>query len=247
MAAFRVFFLRHKTGFSMKIQPAFSCLHAFFPSLLLRRKKRHRPEVNKKNSRQRFRRFVKKLFLASENQTRINMKTANYYTYIPKRFATDDVRINRIRQFIYDFKSGKRGATEHAIKLVSDTLTKWYGVSCCDYVLCCIPAATNSKYIRRFKRFADEVSKRTGIQNGTAHVNIFGMREAKHNNAQHIVSESFGYLVSADTDFFEGKNVILFDDLITTGATANEFAEELESVGANVLGAMFLARTAKMN
>lgn len=179
----------------MKIQPAFSCLHAFFPSLLLRRKKRHRPEVNKKNSRQRFRRFVKKLFLASENQTRINMKTANYYTYIPKRFATDDVRINRIRQFIYDFKSGKR----------------------------------------------------TGIQNGTTHVNIFGMREAKHNNAQHIVSESFGYLVSADTDFFEGKNVILFDDLITTGATANEFAEELESAGANVLGAMFLARTAKMN
>lgn len=73
------------------------------------------------------------------------------------------------------------------------------------------------------------------------------MREAKHNNAQHIVSESFGYLVSADTDFFEGKNVILFDDLITTGATANEFAEELESAGANVLGAMFLARTAKMN
>lgn len=175
------------------------------------------------------------------------MKTANYYTYIPKRFVTDDVRINRIRQFIYDFKSGKRGATEHAIKLVSDTLTKWYGVSCCDYVLCCVPAATNSKYIHRFKRFADEVSKRTGIQNGTEHINIFGQREAKHNNANHIVSESYGYLVSADPEFFANKNVILFDDLITTGETANEFAAELESVDANVLGAMFLARTKMMN
>ena len=73
------------------------------------------------------------------------------------------------------------------------------------------------------------------------------MREAKHNNAHHIVSESFGYAASTDPEFFEGKNVILFDDLITTGATANEFAEELEAVGANVLGAMFLARTIRMN
>ena len=91
------------------------------------------------------------------------------------------------------------------------------------------------------------MSKRTGIQNGNKHVNIAGMREAKHNNAHHIVSESFGYAVSTDPEFFEGKNVILFDDLITTGATANEFAEELEAVGANVLGAMFLARTIRMN
>lgn len=74
-----------------------------------------------------------------------------------------------------------------------------------------------------------------------------GQREAKHNNANHIVSESYGYLVSADPEFFANKNVILFDDLITTGETANEFAAELESVGANVLGAMFLARTKMMN
>lgn len=175
------------------------------------------------------------------------MKTANYYNYLPQRFATDDERANRVRRFIYAFKNGERKAVDFAIDIVSATLTKWYGASCQDYVLCCVPAATNSKYIRRFKRFAAEVSKRTGIQNGTKHVNIAGMREAKHNNACHIVSESFGYAVSTDPEFFEGKNVILFDDLITTGATANEFAEELEAVGANVLGAMFLARTIRMN
>lgn len=175
------------------------------------------------------------------------MKTANYYNYLPQRFATDDVRANQVRRFIYAFKNGERKAVDFAIDIVSATLTKWYGASCQDYVLCCVPAATNSKYIRRFKHFAAEVSKRTGIQNGTKHVNIAGMREAKHHNACHIVSESFGYAVSTDPDFFEGKNVILFDDLITTGATANEFAEELEAVGANVLGAMFLARTIRMN
>lgn len=159
------------------------------------------------------------------------MRTANFYKYVPKRFATADKGAESVRNFIYAFKDGRRDATDYAINLVSERLTKWYGVSCADYVLCCIPAATNAKYIRRFKRFADEVSKRTGIQNGTEHVNIFGKREAKHNNP----------------DFFNGKNVILFDDLITTGTTAEKFAEELEAVGANVLGAMFLARTVLVN
>lgn len=82
-------------------------------------------------------------------------------------------------------------------------------------------------------------------RNGTRE--LFGKREAKHNNPEHIVSESFGYAVSTDPDFFNGKNVILFDDLITTGTTAETFAEELEAVGANVLGAMFLARTVLVN
>lgn len=159
------------------------------------------------------------------------MRTANFYKYVPKRFATADKGAESVRNFIYAFKDGRRDATDYAINLVSERLTKWYGVSCADYVLCCIPAATNAKYIRRFKRFAAEVSK----------------REAKHNNPEHIVSESFGYAVSTDPDFFNGKNVILFDDLITTGATAEKFAEELEAVGANVLGAMFLARTVLVN
>lgn len=172
------------------------------------------------------------------------MKTISYYSYTPQRYAdAADNAAESVRRFVYAFKDGKRTATDFAIRLVAHSLAKWYGVSCQDYVLCCIPAATNAKYTRRFKRFAAEVSRLTGVQNGTAHVCIFGKREAKHNNARHIVSESFGYAVSANPDFFKGKNVILFDDLITTGTTAEEFAAELEAVGANVLGAMFLART----
>lgn len=171
------------------------------------------------------------------------MKTATFYSYLPKRYTANDAYTERIRRFIYSFKRGDRHAVDFAINIVSECLNKWYGASNQDYVLVCIPAATSAKYNRRFKRFAEEVSKRTGIQNGTAHVNIFGIREAKHNNAAHIVSESYGYHVSTDPDFFAGKNVILFDDLITTGVTAEEFAEELAAVDANVIGGLFLART----
>ena len=157
-------------------------------------------------------RCVKSSLLASENKFKEDkkMKTASFYSYLPKRYTTDNVQTERIRRFIYSFKRGDRHAVDFAINIVSECLNKWYGASNQDYVLVCIPAATSAKYNRRFKRFAEEVSKRTGIQNGTAHVNIF-------------------------------------DDLITTGATAEEFAAELAAVDANVIGGLFLARTKLMN
>ena len=102
------------------------------------------------------------------------MRTAAYFTYIPKRIRTADEIVNRVRNFIYAFKNGKRKATDYAISLVANTLNKWYGASCEDYVLCCVPSANNYKYIVRFKRFAEQVSKLTGVQNGTAHVNSLG-------------------------------------------------------------------------
>ena len=100
------------------------------------------------------------------------MKTATFYSYLPKRYTANDAHTERIRRFIYSFKRGDRHAVDFAINIVSECLNKWYGASNQDYVLVCIPAATSAKYNRRFKRFAEEVSKRTGIQNGTAHVNI---------------------------------------------------------------------------
>lgn len=189
-------------------------------------------------------RCVKSSLLASENKFKEDKNENSHFLQLFAQALHHQRRTYRaVRRFIYSFKRGDRHAVDFAINIVSECLNKWYGASNQDYVLVCVPAATNAKYNRRFKRFAEEVSKRTGIQNGTAHVNIFGMRETKHNNAAHIVSESYGYHVSTDPDFFAGKNVILFDNLITTGATAEEFAEELAAVDANVIGGLFLART----
>lgn len=106
------------------------------------------------------------------------MKTATFYSYLPKRYTANDAHTERVRRFIYSFKRGDRHAVDFAIN---------------------------------------------------------------------IVSESYGYYVSTDPDFFAGKNVILFDDLITTGATAEEFAAELAAVDANVIGGLFLSRTKLMN
>ena len=48
---------------------------------------------------------------------------------------------------------------------------------------------------------------------------------------------------STATDFFKGKDVLLFDDIITKGISYATTADNLEACGANVLGGLFLAKT----
>lgn len=62
------------------------------------------------------------------------MRTINFYDYVSKRYATNDTRENRVRELVYAFKSGQRAAVDHAVKVVSDLLIKWYGVDCESYV-----------------------------------------------------------------------------------------------------------------
>lgn len=171
------------------------------------------------------------------------MKTYNIYEYLPKRFFTVNPQYTATRRLVYAFKDGEKWATKYVADVVVNLLTGWYGGKASDFVLVCTPCASQKKYNYRFMEFAADVTRRAHIQNGSAYVNIFGRRESKHNNALHVVSESFGYMVNLDADFFKGKKVIIFDDLITSGATAEEFKEQLENVGATVLGGLFLAKT----
>jgi orotate phosphoribosyltransferase len=61
-----------------------------------------------------------------------------------------------------------------------------------------------------------------GIRTGIAHFKIIGF---------------------SGFQFFNGKRVVLFDDVITRGFSYARFACELESFGAEVVGGYFLGRT----
>lgn len=50
-------------------------------------------------------------------------------------------------------------------------------------------------------------------------------------------------IINFDTDFFKGKKVLVFDDVITRGYSYARFACLLEALGASVVGGLFLART----
>ena len=51
------------------------------------------------------------------------------------------------------------------------------------------------------------------------------------------------HIIKFNRDFFNGKKVLLFDDIITRGFSYARFACEIENFGAEVLGGYFLGRT----
>lgn len=50
-------------------------------------------------------------------------------------------------------------------------------------------------------------------------------------------------VISFDRDFFNGKRVILFDDIVTRGLSYARFAAQLEYFGAEVMCGVFLGKT----
>ena len=166
----------------------------------------------------------------------MNMKKINFYEYLPQRFAATSEQIVKVRNLIYNFKSGRKEAANFAADLIVRLLWNWYGHKCNEYTIVCVPASSNAEYRHRFSYFSHVVACRCQQENAMKHIQILGKREALHRTANHVVF---------DKEFFAGRKVIIFDDLVTTGTTAENFASLLQEAGAEVMGALFIAKSVK--
>ena len=50
-------------------------------------------------------------------------------------------------------------------------------------------------------------------------------------------------VIEFDKDFFRGKKILVFDDILTKGFSYARFACQLEKIGGEVLGGFFLGKT----
>ena len=144
----------------------------------------------------------------------MNMKKINFYEYLPQRFAATSEQIVKVRNLIYNFKSGRKEAANFAADLIVRLLWNWYGHKCNEYTIVCVPASSNAEYRHRCSYFSHVVACRCQQENAMQHIQILG-------------------------------KVIIFDDLVTTGATAENFAALLQEAGAEVIGALFIAKSVK--
>ena len=181
----------------------------------------------------------------SQNFNQMNMKKINFYEYLPQRFAATSEQIVKVRNLIYNFKSGRKEAANFAADLIVRLLWNWYGHKCNEYTIVCVPASSNAEYRHRFCYFSHVVACRCQQDNAMQHIQILGKREALHRTANHVVQDSGTYRIELDKEFFAGRKVIIFDDLVTTGTTAEHFAALLQEAGAEVKGALFIAKSVK--
>ncbi len=168
------------------------------------------------------------------------MKVALYY-YIPRRMAhraTFD-QLDRSRM-ILAFKDGRNVYTRWAAQSMAKVLAM---AQLTDVTIVCVPASTRYSHIRRWKLFSYLLCKQTGAIDGFDRVDVFGSRKKAHITGEYELAHNIKHFVHIDDVFFRGRKVLVIDDIYTTGQSSSAFIEALQAAGADVVGAIFLAKT----
>ena len=150
-----------------------------------------------------------------------------------------------IREMIYNFKNNSeltdpishRQAMQKAIGMLVPVLEKTFGELLRELTLVCIPASTAEKTAARFEEFSSLITAQTGMENGYPHVNVVVDGESKHLGDTHQPQYAL------DADYFKGRQVLLFDDILATGNSVTRFAEQMADAGADVVAAAVLGKT----
>ena len=164
-----------------------------------------------------------------------------FVKYFPVRIGNVTFEQRIVRQVVFDFKDGK--SFELVASETAKYMKKTYGKECKSIVFSCVPASSYQKNEIRYRAFSERVCELTGAIYGFQHVKVIGERLAIHENRQREKEVRKACIIDFDTDFFKDKKVLVFDDVITKGLSYANYANQIESLGANVLGGVFLART----
>lgn len=162
-----------------------------------------------------------------------------FFDYLPTKYEANS-REWSIRKMIWDFKDGKRSIA--VARLVAGKIREQFGAKTGEMVLACIPASSDVANRLRYEQFSNEVCRLSGMVNAFSAITIEGERMAIHETKSSKIVRNV-QVIHFDKTFFNGKKVLVFDDILTQGYSYARFACALENYGANVLGGYFLGKT----
>ena len=160
------------------------------------------------------------------------------YYYLPKSSSLSPNSTEEwARDFIWEFKDGDN--SEDVADQVIKVLKHFFLPSTLsNMTFVCIPASTEDKNQIRYEWFSNHVASECDMWDGYDHITLKYDREAAH-----LGGESSFSNLKFESSWFRGKNVIIFDDILTTGNSIRNMANRLKSYGANVIGAITLGKT----
>ena len=106
-----------------------------------------------------------------------------------------------------------------------------------------MPCSGEQSYYNRFSTLARSLSKRYNYNTAIDAIQYTDTRKSKHRSQNRDAIESASNIVISPKII--GKQVIIIDDVITTGNSLHQFAKELRTYGVTIKAAAFLAQTAK--
>lgn len=171
-------------------------------------------------------------------QRQLDKNMEFFMKYFPARIKNVGEDAVAARKLVWAFKDARDNAFEKVAELAAEHLVKTYGDR--------LKKITSKRedYSTRFRAFCKRVSELSGIENGFSHVVVMQSRKAVHEHCRGKKKEEIRpQIIDFDIPFFKGKEVCVFDDVVTTGKSYARFANLLEENGANVVGGMFLGKT----
>lgn len=176
-----------------------------------------------------------------------------HYTYLLKYYpttcdfeATEDEWEDRWTVWNFKNTPGKTSAMDHnraldkVIPKVKSKLINTFGRSAMKYItLVCIPASSAEKTKARYEEFSRRICAETGMTNAYNNMKVVSSSAEKKFGGSGISTDN----VSFDANFFRGRYVILFDDVITKGESMLRFKRKMEQLGAIVLGGISIGKT----
>jgi ATP-dependent DNA helicase RecQ len=172
-----------------------------------------------------------------------NYNYTAYLPYYPTKFEVSE-DLQTIRKVIWNFKDGA------VSKEVAEMLANPFSQDTADcsprnnWWLCVIPASTLIKTQDRFQQFCEEFCRLTGFNNGYNLITNTDDREAKHLEENRNSVNILEHVAFRD---IKGKNIVLFDDVYTTGKSFLNIANKLSQLGATQIKGLFLGKTHWLN
>ena len=147
---------------------------------------------------------------------------------------------------VWNFKNNKEKISEEehdeamswVIDNVTNVLEKDLGRETLPHLtLVCIPASSKERTEHRFLEFSDLFCKTTGMNNAYSYMKVVQDSTPKNQGG------TGKPIIEYDADFFKGKNVLLFDDIITKGFSMLRMKEKMEELGATVIAGFSIGKT----
>lgn len=164
------------------------------------------------------------------------------HDYYPTRCKGIAVEDRKTSNLVFRFKEGQQAALVAKIFSLCIARMPFYKEKAVNAVLIPIPAATRERNVARFARFCSLLSRRLKITDGFRATWIREDREQmKGTHGLDKLSNLIFHPV-----YFQGRDVFLVDDIVSTGENFTQMKRRLMQLGANSVTGLFLGRTVKM-